>query len=104
MARDCAWAALAVVAGVLTALNLAACLFFLLRGEWAVLLRVPFAVLFGYWIAMGAWRRTTWGRPPLTDHGGVGVPAHTGTMILLALGAAVALALALGVQAALGRT
>lgn len=103
MTRDYAWAAVAVVAGVLTALNTAACLFFLVRGEWVVLLRAPFGVLFGYWIAVGAWRRTAWGRPAVPYEGG-GPPAHTRAMILLAAGSVVALSLALGVQVALGRS
>ncbi len=103
MARDYAWGALAVVAAVFTALNTAACLFLLVQGEWAVLLRAPFGALFGYWIAVGAWRRTAWGRPAVAYDGG-GAPVHTRAMILLAAGSVVALSLALGVQVALGRT
>ncbi len=103
MARDYAWAALAVVSALFTALNVAACLFFLFHGVWGVLLRAPFGALFGYWIAMGAWRRTTWGRPAVTYDGG-GPPAHTRAMILLAAGSVVAVSLALGVQVVLGRT
>ena len=76
--RDYGCAALAAVVAVLTVLNLAACLYFVIRGDVLVLLRVPVGVLMGYWIGMGAWRRTSWGRPAV-DVGPRATPCGPGT-------------------------
>ncbi len=106
-ARDYAWAALAVVVAALAVLNLAACLFFLLRGNIGVLLTAPVGLLFSYWIGMGAWRRTLWGRP---QGAGGEVPsslmpaARARRLILLGSACAIALALALALQVVAGRS
>lgn len=64
-ARDYGWGLVAVVAGVLFAacgiggtLALAAG-----RFSFGVIVGVVFNVVFWYWIALGAWRRTTWSSP-----------------------------------------
>jgi hypothetical protein len=32
------------------------------NGQWLTLLGIPLVALVWFWIAGGAWRRTTWGR------------------------------------------
>lgn len=105
-ARDAGWLALAVVMGVLTALNTVACLISLFRGDLFSLVRGPAFFLFGYWIAVGAWRRTSWGRVEVDGHAlGPAVGAgHAATMTLLGVACVIALLLALAMQAVLGRT
>jgi hypothetical protein len=34
------------------------------EGEWWGLLALPLSVLFYWWIGVGSWQRTTWGRNP----------------------------------------
>jgi hypothetical protein len=104
--RDYAWGSVAGVMLVLAVLNGVACCFALFRGDFLALIRVSGGLLFGYWMGVGAWRRTRWGRPavheprpdpPLSA-------GHARALIALALGSAIVLALALAVQAVVGRS
>jgi hypothetical protein len=105
--RDYAWAALAVVMAALAALNLSACMFFLLRGDLAALIGAPIGLLFAYWIGMGAWRRAAWGRPA-AGADVAGAPELSARrarrFILLAGTCGVVLALALALQVVVARS
>ncbi|MDQ4098751.1 MAG: hypothetical protein M3144_12905 [Actinomycetota bacterium] len=105
--RDYAWAALAAVIAGFGALSLTASLVVLLQGDVGVLIGAPICLLFTYWIGMGAWRRTLWGRPqPGADVAGPPeLPADRARRFILLAGACgIALALALGVQVLVGRS
>jgi hypothetical protein len=104
---DYAWAALAAVMAGCFALNIVGALILLVRGELGVLIGAPVGLLFAYWIGVGAWRRTVWGRPP--DGPEVAGPPQLSTdrarrFVLLAGACGVALALALALQVLLGRS
>lgn len=64
-------------------------------------LRSPASLLFGYWVAMGAWRRTSWGRPA-SDAEIIGPPVLTASrarqMIVVAGGCVTAVTVALALQ------
>lgn len=60
-ARDYGWLSLAVVIALLTVLNVIACGVGVVRGNLVGLVRLPVSLLFGYWMVVGAWRRTRWG-------------------------------------------
>ncbi len=73
----------------------------LLGGDLVELLRSPASLLFGYWVAMGAWRRTSWGRPA-SDAEIIGPPVLTASrarqMIVVAGGCVTAVTVALALQ------
>ena len=105
-AADAGWLALAAVMAVLAVLNTVACLISLFGGNPLALLRGAAFLLFSYWIAVGAWRRTSWGRV-VVDTQAIGPPidsGHAAAMTLLAVACAIALLVALAVQVALGRS
>jgi hypothetical protein len=105
-AADAGWLTLAVLMAVLTALNTVACLISLFGGDLVALLRGAASFLFGYWITVGAWRRTSWGRVEV-DTRALGPPlsaGHASAMTLLGVACVIALLLALAIQALLGRT
>ena len=104
-ARDYGWLSLAVLVSLLTVLSVVACLIAVVGGNVASLVRVPFSLLFGYWMAVGAWRRTCWGlvivdatqRPPALD------ATRTRRLILVGAVSCIALTLALAFQVVRGR-
>ena len=104
-ARDLGWCGLILVMGVLAACSVAVLVGSLRRGDWFALVRTPCTLLFAYWMAVGAWRRTSWGLVvvDVTDAGPTLSATHTRRMVLLAAACPVALAFALGVQVVLGR-
>jgi hypothetical protein len=61
IARNVIWAALAIVVTFLFGLAVLGAVLDAADGHWVQLLGVPIAGLFWFWIAGGAWRRTTWG-------------------------------------------
>ena len=61
--RDYGWAAFAFVMAVLGVLGVVSGLWRALTGEPLKLVAVPIGIAFYYWFALGAWRRTVWGRP-----------------------------------------
>ena len=70
-ARDYGCGLVAVVAGVMfLACGIGGALA-LVTGRFSVgvIVGVAFNVLFWYWIALGAWRRTTWSSPRGAAHG-----------------------------------
>jgi hypothetical protein len=104
-AGDYAWALLAGLMAVLTVLNMAACVYVLVHGHPLALLRMPVGLLFGYWVGMGAWRRTAWGRPApgVVVVGGPGLSTAGATrMVYLCVACVIALTLAQAVQAVMG--
>ena len=91
--------------GVLTALNAIGCVIAAVRGSSWGLLRLPVSLLFGYWMGVGAWRRTRWGLVIVDATRMTPVLEATGTRRLILLGAAccVALTFALALQILTGR-
>jgi len=59
--RNVAWTATAVVSTVIFGLVMVGSVVDATRGEWVDLLAIPVAFVVWFWIAGGAWRRTTWG-------------------------------------------
>ncbi len=57
-----AWTGLAVLSTVVLALVVVGGIIDAASGQWLTLLGTPLAALVWFWIAGGAWRRTTWGR------------------------------------------
>ncbi len=105
--RDYLWAVVAVVFAGLAVLNVVAFLYFLLGGDFGALLPAPVSLLFTYWIGMGAWRRTVWGRPAdatATTNVPALSAARSRRLILFAMAAAIALVLALALQVLAGRS
>lgn len=106
-ARDYGWLSLAVLMGGLTVLSVAACVAAaLVGGDLRGLVRLPVSVLFGYWVGVGAWRRTSWGRVTVEADAMDSVLDTTGTRRLILLGAAccIALTFALALQVVEGRS
>ncbi len=105
MARDYGWLSLAVVMAVLGVANVVACVgVAVVRGEVLGLVRAPVAVLFSYWMGVGAWRRTRWG---LVTVDAIDVPVldatHTRRLVLLAAACCIAFTFALALQVVIGR-
>ena len=104
-ARDYGWLSLAVVMAVLTLVSVIACLIAVVGGNLLGLVRVPASLLFGYWMAVGAWRRTRWGlvivdatqMTPALD------ATHTRRLILVGAVCCIALTFALALQVVRGR-
>ena len=104
-ARDYGWLSLAVLMAVLTVLNTIACVIAVSRGNVVGLVRLPVSLLFGYWMAVGAWRRTRWGlvvvdatqMTPALD------ATHTRRLILVGAVCCIALTSALALQVVAGR-
>jgi hypothetical protein len=89
--------------GLLVPCSVAALVWSLRRGDYVALVRTPCILLFAYWTAVGAWRRTSWGL--VTVHAGPTLNGtHTRRMVLLAAACPVVLAFALAVQVVLGRS
>ena len=59
--RNLAWTALAAVSTLFLALVVIGSVGDAVAGEWVNLLAIPVALIVWFWIAGGAWRRTTWG-------------------------------------------
>ncbi len=91
--------------GILTVLNAIGCVIAAVRGSSWGLLRLPVSSLFGYWMAVGAWRRTRWGlvvvdatqMTPALD------ATHTRRLIVVGAVCCIALTFALALQAVAGR-
>ena len=101
-ARDYGWLSLALVMGALAVVNALVCVLSVLGGDLPGLVRVAFWAAFGYWMAVGAWRRTRWGLvladpPPALD------ATHTRRLVLLAATCCTALTFALALQVVIGR-
>lgn len=100
--RDIWWLCVAVLFGLLFALNVLAVFVLVLRGPRINLLVAPVSLVFTYWFAMGAWLRTTWGRPRLERTVPPGPPVlssrRAGLLLAIAAGCIVAAAIALAVQ------
>ena len=86
-------------------LNLVACIVSVARGNVFVLAQAGVGLVCAYWIAVGAWRRTTWGlvivdtdeRGPVLDE------IHYRRLILTVCAVPIVLTLALAVQVVAGR-
>lgn len=102
-----AWGFVAVATGAITAFCAAAGALLLLRGDLRVLWVQPPSILFGYWIAAGAWRRTGRGRygfGPGPEDDELGLAAvRAARWTLVAAASMVAVLLALGIQVAIAR-
>lgn len=105
-ARNLGWCVLAGLMGLNAVLSLVGGILALAAGHWLALVYGPGGVLFGYWMAVGAWRRTTWGRVTVdTDAlGAVLDETHSRRLILAAATVPVVLALALALQVVAGRS
>lgn len=106
-ARDYGWLSLAVLMGGLTVLNVAASVgVAVVGGDLRGLVRLPVSILFGYWIGVGAWRRTSWGRVTVDADAMAPVLDATGTRRLIVLGAACCIVptFALALQVVEGRS
>ena len=107
-ARDYGWLSLAVVVALLTVLNVIACAVALVRGtsNLAGLVRLPVSLLFGYWMSVGAWRRTRWGLVIVDATQMTPALDATQTRRLIVIGAlcCMALTFALAMQVVQGRT
>ena len=69
---DLFWAALAGAIGALYLLGFASTLWDLANGRarWAAVAMLPLGLFAGWWLALGAWRRTVWGaREPHAEGG-----------------------------------
>src|SRR4051794_35929393 len=95
-ARNLGWCLLAGLMGLNAGLSVVGGVLALAAGHWLALAYGPAGVLFGYWMAVGAWRRTTWGRVIVdTDaRGPVLDDTHSRRLILAAATVPVVLALA----------
>lgn len=60
--RDIVWLAIAALLALLFVVDLVENIVAVAQQEWSVLPGAPFALLFFWWTARGAWRRTSWGR------------------------------------------
>ena len=91
--------------GVLTVLNAIGCVIAAVGGSSWGLLRLPVSSLFGYWMGVGAWRRTRWGLVTVDTARMAPALDATGTrrLILLGAGCCVALTFALALQVLHGR-
>jgi hypothetical protein len=105
-ARNLGWCLLAGLMGLNAALSVVGGVLALAAGHWLALVYGPAGVLFGYWMAVGGWRRTTWGRVTVDSEalGPVLDETHFRRLILAAAAVPVVLALALGVQVVAGRS
>ncbi len=56
------WTGLAVLSTVFLSLAVVGAVIDAFNGQWLTLLGIPLIALVWFWIAGGAWRRTTWGR------------------------------------------
>ena len=101
-ARDYGWLSLAVVMGALAVVNVLACVVSVLRGDLPGLVRVAFWAAFGYWMAVGAWRRTRWGLV-LADAPLALDATHTRRLVVVAATCCIALTFALALQVVVGR-
>jgi hypothetical protein len=59
--RDAVWLTVAALLALLFVVDLVENIVAVARQEWSVLPGAPFALLFFWWAARGAWRRTSWG-------------------------------------------
>lgn len=100
--RDLWCLLLTVVFGALIALNVLAVVVIAIRGPRVRLWVAPVAFLIDYWFMMGAWLRTSWGRPAPDGPLPPGPPQMSArnAMILIALAGACVLAagIALAIQ------
>jgi hypothetical protein len=102
------WLIVAAVFAGLLALDAAGFVYIVVRGPRERLVLAPFTALAAYWFMMGAWRRTSWGRP---EPGGAGPPGPPGlspqrarALILLAVACAAAVVTAFIVQIVLAHS
>ncbi len=69
-ARNLAWTALSVIATLVAALAVFDAIWMAVAdGKWLALLGIPLVATVWFWVAVGAWERTTWGaeeRIPVT--------------------------------------
>lgn len=107
VAGRCGWATVAGIVGFSSVLCGAAGVYLLARGEFRAVAGLPVSLLFGYWVTVGAWRRTGWSRhTPTADElaaPGTLSPVHAARWTLWAVACVIALVLALGIQVAAGR-
>jgi hypothetical protein len=100
--RDFWWLIVAVAFATLLIGNLVAFVVVAVRGprRYLVLILVPFVA--DYWIMLGAWLRTAWGRPPPGAVAPAGPPVlsvtRARTLILIAAACALAVGVALALQ------
>src|ERR1700690_4268477 len=60
--RDVVWLTIAALLALLFIIDLVENVVAVAQREWSALPGAPFALLFFWWTARGAWRRTSWGR------------------------------------------
>jgi hypothetical protein len=100
------WLAVMAVVALGSAVTVATCAATVVRGNLFVLVRAPVGLLCAYWIGVGAWRRTSWGRVtvdteargPLLDS------SHVRRLIYAAAAVPILLALVLAAQVLVGRS
>lgn len=105
-ARDLWWCLVAGLMGLLLAQSVVVGVVLVLSDGWLALVYGPAGVLFAYWMGVGAWRRTSWGRVTVdaAQLGPILDEAHSRRLIVLAAAVPVVLALALGLQVVAGRS
>lgn len=105
-ARNLGWCLLAGLMSLNAGLSVVGGILALAAGDWLGVVYGPAGVIFGYWMAVGAWRRTTWGLVTVDTEslGSILDEAHSRRLILAAAAVPVVLTFALGVQVVAGRS
>ena len=101
------WVIVAILFAALGVLNVAGVAILLFRGPRRYVFLAPASLLVDYWVMMGAWLRTTWGRPAPGTLPPAGPPvlsvARARTLILIAGACVAAVGVALAIQLELAR-
>lgn len=88
---------LAFATGLLAALTMGGGIASLLRGRWFDAATSPLYALGGYWLTVGAYRRTVWGQPSRENESPPDPPSLSATRARLYIVVAAACVVAAGV-------